>query len=153
MIFPTLAGKMFTPAPLPPAPNSVQYAMGVQAFQLQLVLGLGPWPWSRCRPRKWKHKVQDASSAARTARLNELQLVGSGLQDGSSRGDAAYLQLQSVTSAGQVGPWAKLVPAFGARINYSWSAGGAGLASWRELLIIRWWPWPGGSQGLQRPFA
>ena len=62
-----LAGKMFTPAP---APNSVQYAMGVQAFQL------GMDPWSRtvwCRPRKWKQKVQDASSAARTTRLTGWQ--------------------------------------------------------------------------------
>jgi len=82
--------------------------MGVQAFQLGLD------PWSRCRPRQWKQKVQDASAAARTTKLTEL--VASGLQDGSSRGDAAYLQ--SVTSSGQVGSWAKLVPAFGARINY-----------------------------------
>ena len=80
----------------------------MQAFQL----GLGQW--SRCRPRKWKQKVQDASSAAKTARLTEL--VASGLQDGSSREDAAYLQ--SVTSSGQVGSWAKLVPSFGARVNY-----------------------------------
>ena len=62
--------------------------------------------------------MQDASSAARTTRLTEL--VDSGLQDGSSRGDVAYLQ--SVTSVGQVHmgswPWAKLVPSFGARINY-----------------------------------
>ena len=54
------------------------------------------------------------SSAARTIRLTEL--VDSGLQDGSSRGDAAYLQ--SVTSSGKVGSWAKLVPSFGARVNY-----------------------------------
>ena len=67
-----------------------------------------------CRPRQWKQKVQDASAAARTTRLTEP--VASGLQDGSSRGDAAYLQ--SVTSSGQVGSWAKLVPAFGARVNY-----------------------------------
>ena len=101
----TMAGKMFTPAP---APNSVQYVMGVQAFQLGLD------PWSRCRPRKWKQKVQDATYAARTARLNEL--VTSGLQDGSARGDAAYMQ--SVTGSGQVWSWAKLVPAFGARVNF-----------------------------------
>ena len=63
---------------------------------------------------KWKQKVQDASYAARTTRLTEL--VESGLQDGSSRGDAAYLQ--SVTSLGQVGSWAKMVQSFGARINY-----------------------------------
>ena len=45
-----------------------------------------------------------------------MVLVASGLQDGSSRGNAAYLQ--SVTSSGQVGSWAKLVPSFGARVNY-----------------------------------
>ena len=90
------------------AAGSVRYSVGVQAFQL----GLGPW--SRCMPRKWKQKVQDATSAARTARLSEL-VVAIGLHGGSSGGDAAYMQ--SVTRAGQVGSWAKPVPAFGARVN------------------------------------
>ena len=49
----------------------------------------------------------------RAARANAKQCLFCGLQDGSSRGDAVYLQ--SVTSSGS---WAKLVPSFGARVNY-----------------------------------
>ena len=84
---------------------------------------------------KWTQTVQDASSAARTARLTEL--VDSGLQDGSSRGDAAYLQ--SVTILGQVGSWAKLVPAFGARINYRRLR--LGLLEGTAKMVARRAPW------------
>ena len=111
--------------------------MGVQAFQLGLD------PWSRCRPRKWKQKVQDASAAARTARLTELVNTVVGYRMVAQGG---MLHTSRVSQAqGRWGPgqsWCQpLVPGS--------TTGGLGLAVWRVLL--RWWP--GGSQGPLRPSA
>ena len=53
-------------------------------------------------------------AVARTARLT--QMVAEARKEGPHRSDEAYMQ--GVTPAGQVGKWARLVPAFGTRVKY-----------------------------------
>ena len=111
---------------------------GVQGFQLGLD------PWSRCRLRKWKQKVQDATYAARTAMLDAL--ATSGLQDGSSRGDTAYMQRAPGSQA--LGRWG-LGPSWCQPLAPGSTLGGSGCASWKALQ--RWLG--GGSPGPQTPSA
>ena len=103
----TMAGKMM---PAHPPPASVDASMARHAQDL----GLNPR--AQMGPRAWTRTVHGAVHGARAARLAALAQAGQ--QGGSLPGDAAYMA--SATPEGQVGAWAKLVPAlsFGARVNF-----------------------------------
>ena len=53
-------------------------------------------------------------AGGRKARLTHM--VAESKKDGTQRSNEAYMQ--GVTPAGQVGHWARLVPAFGTRVKY-----------------------------------
>ena len=59
------------------------------------------------------HGAVHGARSARLATLAQAAQHGHGLP-----GDAAYNGMASVTPEGQVGAWAKLVPAFGTRVNF-----------------------------------
>ena len=101
----TMAGRMM---PAHPPPSSVAASM------VQHAQDIGLNPRVQMGPRAWKRTVHGAVHGARSARLAALAQAaqhGHGLP-----GDAAYMA--SVTPEGQVGAWAKLVPAFGTRVNF-----------------------------------
>ena len=63
---------------------------------------------------EWRELTKGKLAAARTARLTHM--VAEARKEGPLRSDEAYMQ--GVTQAGQVGKWARLVPAFGTRVKY-----------------------------------
>ena len=65
---------------------------------------------------EWKSLTKDKMAVARTARLIMTHMVAEAKKDGPQRNDQAYMQ--GGTPAGQVGRWARLVPAFGTRVEY-----------------------------------
>ena len=63
---------------------------------------------------EWKALTKDRMAVARPAHLTHI--VAEAKKDPPQRSDEAYMQ--GVTPAGQVGKWARLVPAFGTRVKY-----------------------------------
>ena len=63
---------------------------------------------------EWKALTKDKMAAARKARL--IHMVAKAKKDGPQRSDEAYMQ--GATPAGQMGRWARLMPAFGTRVKY-----------------------------------
>ena len=63
---------------------------------------------------EWKALTKEKLAEARTARLTHM--VAEARKDGPLRSDEAYMH--GITPAGQVGRWARLVPAFGTRVKY-----------------------------------
>ena len=63
---------------------------------------------------EWRELTKDKMAVARKARLTHM--VVEAKKDAPQRSDEAYMQ--GVTPAGQVGRWARLVPAFGTRVKY-----------------------------------
>ena len=101
----TMAGRMM---PAHPPPTSVAGSM------LQHAQDIGLNPRTPVGPWAWKRTAREAVQGARSARLADLSQTAQLGHD--LPGDAAYMA--SVTPAGQVGAWAKLVPAFGTRVNF-----------------------------------
>ena len=90
---------------------------------------IGLNPRAPMGPRAWKRTVRGAVHGARSTRLTTLSQAaqqGHGLP-GHGDHDAAYMA--SVTPAGQVGAWAKSVPAF----DTESTSGGPALASWKGV--------------------
>ena len=101
----TLAGKAFTK---PVVQGTTRQALGhhMDALGMPKVGGYSKG--------EWKQLMKDKMSRARKARLTLM--VAESKKDGPQRSDEAYMQ--GVTPAGQVGQWARLVPAFGTRVKY-----------------------------------
>ena len=101
----TLAGKAFTK---PVVQGTTRQAIGHHMATLGMPQSGGYSKW------EWKQLTKDQMAVARTARLT--QMVAEARKEGPHRSDEAYMQ--GVTPAGQVGKWARLVPAFGTRVKY-----------------------------------
>ena len=103
----TLAGKAFTK---PVVKGTTRQAI----CHHNIVPALGMSQDGEYPKAEWKALTKDKMAVARTARLTHM--VAEAKKDGPQRSDEAYMQ--GVTPAGQVGKWARLVPAFGTRVKY-----------------------------------
>ena len=96
----TLAGKAFTK---PVVKGTTRQSIGHHMAALGMPQDGG---YSKA---EWRELTKDKMAVARKARLTHM--VADAKKDGPQRSDEAYMQ--GVTPAGQVGRWARLVPAFG----------------------------------------
>ena len=104
-----LAGKAFTK---PVVKGTTRQAIGHHMAALGMTQTGGyPKADHECT---WKAMTKDRMAVARAARLTPM--VAEPKKGAPQRSDEAYMQ--GVTPAGQVGQWARLVPAFGTRVKY-----------------------------------